>query len=105
MAIVSNLEQFKSTIFHNYFNGSRAGIHGILDQLLEGVHWCYYNLARSDLIYHVLVERLPASVSLTANEVVQEAYLDPLRSVWRELRSLCLSLGTSGILGVDLHTF
>lgn len=61
--IVSDLEKFEATIFYHYFDGRRASIHGIFNKLLEGMHGCYYDLACSNLVYHILVKSLPAVVS------------------------------------------
>jgi len=104
VAVVSDLQKFESTIFHHYFNRCRASIHGILNELLKGMHGGYYNLACSDLVYHVFVERLPAIVSFIGNRIVQVTYLNSLRSLWGEVRSICLSLGTPRKPCVDIHS-
>ena len=95
--IVSNLEEFESTIFHNYLYGRRASIHGIFNELFEGMHWSHYNLARSDLVYNILIERLPAVVRSSRGKITQ----------WRTLILLGASgkrSGPSAFLFVPLET-
>lgn len=58
MPIVRNLKKLQTAIFDSNFHRSRSSIHGILDELLESVHWSDDDLAGSNLVDDIFVQRL-----------------------------------------------
>ena len=55
--VVSDLQQLEPAIFNLNLQRRRAGVDGILDQLLECVDRSYDDLAGGDLVDHVLMQR------------------------------------------------
>lgn len=58
MAVVGDLEEFEAAILDEDFNGSRASVDGILDQLFQCMHGSHDDLSCSDLVHDIGIESL-----------------------------------------------
>lgn len=54
VAVVGNLKQLETAILDEYFQCSRSGIDGVLNEFFQGVDWSDYDLAGSDLVDNIL---------------------------------------------------
>lgn len=59
-SVVGNLEQLEAALLDQNFEGSRACVDCIFDQLLESVYRGHNDLAGSNLVDHILIECLKA---------------------------------------------
>ena len=73
LPVVRDLQQFQSSIFHEYFQRCRAGIHGILYQFFQRMDRSNNDLSGGNFVHDILIKCLDKTISLFSGDG-----LDPL---------------------------